>query len=51
MNQLFTRQFFKFVAGFLSIIIATLLIVAGVQMISSNERQTAVPTTSTTTSQ
>lgn len=51
MKDLFDRTFFKFLFGFLLIIFATLLVVAGIQVVKSDSTQMAAPTKATTTSQ
>jgi hypothetical protein len=51
MNGLFTKKFFKFLFGFLLIITATLLVVAGIQTMKTDTSQQALPTKATTTSQ
>jgi len=50
MKGLFTQKFFKFLSGFLLIIILTLLIIAGMQMIKTQPAQdTPTSMTATTT--
>lgn len=50
MEKLFTRKFFQFLFGFLVIIIATLLVVVGIQTLKSGSAQNAQsPPTATTT--
>lgn len=49
MSELFNEKFFKFLFGFLVIIIATLLVIAGVQTLKSDSAQSGPPPTATTT--
>jgi len=51
MNKLFDQTFFRFVSGFLLILIAALVIIVGVRVLQSDQQVNRPPAKATTTTQ